>query len=227
MPRDVGSVLDLHTHSFLSDGALLPEELIRRCESQGYRYLVITDHVGISNAANVVEALVRVARAYAGVEGIKVIPGAEITHVHPDLIPQAVAVARQAGARIIVGHGETLMEPVAPGTNAAFIRAGVDVLAHPGLIPDEDAMAAAESGVRLEISGRKGHCLANGHVVAAARRTGARLAFGSDGHAPGDYPTREFAEHILAGAGLTPEEIRGIFLEIQGFLDEALTSEPL
>ncbi len=220
-------MIDLHTHSFLSDGVLLPEELIRRCQEAGYRYVVIADHVGISNVKEVVRALVRVARAYAGVDGPKVIPGAEITHVHPDLISEAVALAREEGARVVVGHGETLVEPVAPGTNSALIRAGVDLLAHPGLISHDDAALAAESGIRLEVSGRKGHCLTNGHVVAVARATRAELAFGSDGHAPGDYPTRSFAERILAGAGLTPKEIHGIFLQTQEFLDQALALKPL
>jgi histidinol phosphatase-like PHP family hydrolase len=211
-------VIDLHTHSLLSDGDLLPEELIRRCEDAGYRYLVIADHVGLGNCREVVETLVRVCQAYARVGRVKVFPGAEVTHVHPQLIPEAVAAARDAGARIVVGHGETIVEPVAPGTNAAFIRARVDVLAHPGLISEDDARAAACAGVRLEISGRKGHSLANGHVAALARAAGAALSFGSDGHSPGDYPTRAEAEKIMRGAGLTPDAIHGIFSSAEALL---------
>ena len=40
---------DLHTHSLLSDGELLPSELARRYEEKGYKAIAITDHVDFSN----------------------------------------------------------------------------------------------------------------------------------------------------------------------------------
>jgi len=214
-------MIDLHTHSFLSDGAFLPEELVRRCEQAGYRLLVIADHVGISNVEVVVPQLVRLCRSLRGSAGLEVLPGAEVTHVRPDLIPRAVRLARRAGARIVLGHGESIVEPVARGTNRAFIQAGVDVLAHPGLIAEADARLAARRGVCLEISGRKGHCLTNGHVLQVSRRTGARLVFGSDGHADGDFPTRAQAERIAMGAGMTPDEVRMLFANAEDLLSRA------
>ena len=42
--------------------------------------------------------------------------------------------ARALGAQIVLVHGETIVEPVPPGTNHQAIEAGVDILAHPGLI---------------------------------------------------------------------------------------------
>ena len=204
-------MVDLHTHSLLSDGALLPEELVRRCEELGYRLLVIADHVGLSNAGVVAPQLVRLCRSLRGKGSVRVCPGAEVTHVRPELIAQAVRLSRRAGARVVVGHGETIVEPVLPGTNRALILAGVDVLAHPGMIAEADARLAAARGVCLEISGRKGHSLTNGHVVQVSRRSGARLVFGSDGHAPGDYLRREEAERVALGAGLTPAEVRRLF----------------
>ena len=204
-------MIDLHTHSFLSDGELLPEELVRRCEVQGYRGLVIADHVGISNVEVLVPQLVKLCRSLRGKGSVRVRPGAEITHVRPELVARAVRLARKAGAEIIVGHGETIVEPVLPGTNRALIEAGIDLLAHPGLITRADAKRAAEKGVALEISGRKGHSLANGHVLAMARTTGARMAYGSDGHAPGDYPTRAMAERVARGAGMTTAEVAALF----------------
>lgn len=211
-------MIDLHTHSFLSDGVLLPEELVRRCEEQGYRFLVITDHVGISNVAAVVPQLVRLCRSLKGKGRVKVLPGAEITHVRPELIKRAVSLAQKAGAAVVLGHGETIVEPVLPGTNRAFIEAGLDVLAHPGLISKADARLAARKGVYLEISARKGHSLTNGHVLQMSRATGARLVFGSDGHGPGDYPTRAQAERITRGAGMMPEEVADLFENAEAFL---------
>jgi histidinol phosphatase-like PHP family hydrolase len=204
-------MIDLHTHSFLSDGVLVPEELVRRCEASGYRMLAITDHVGISNAETVLPQLLKICRSLGTKGPISVLPGAEVTHVRPDLIERAVAMTRKAGAAVVVGHGETLVEPVAPGTNRALIEAGVDILAHPGLIAEKDAALAAKRGVLLEISARKGHCLANGHVLKVARAAGARLIFGSDGHAPGDYPVRAQAERIARGAGMDAKEVAALF----------------
>lgn len=204
-------MIDLHTHSFLSDGELLPEELVRRCEVAGYRKLAITDHVGLSNAESVLPQLAALCRALNGKGDVEVLPGAEITHVRPGLVHRAVALARAAGAAVIVAHGETIVEPVHPGSNRAYIEAGVDILAHPGLIEEADAALAARKGVALEISGRKGHSLTNGHVALVARKTGALLVFGSDGHAPGDYPQRAQAERIARGAGLTAGEVAQLF----------------
>jgi putative hydrolase len=206
-----GDMVDLHTHSLLSDGVLLPEELVRRCEVCGCRMLAVTDHVGLSNAEAVISQLVRLARSLRGKGAVAVLPGAEVTHVRPELIRRAVSLARKAGAAVVVGHGETIVEPVLTGTNRALIEAGVDVLAHPGLMDRADAELAAKRGVCLEISGRKGHSFTNGHVLKISRLTGAKLVFGSDGHAPDDYPDRRKAEQIAFGAGMTPDEVDQVF----------------
>ncbi len=202
-------MIDFHTHSLLSDGELLPEELARRAVTAGYRILVITDHVGFSNVEQVVSALVRAAEKTSA--GIRVVPGVEPTHCPPERFAELTERARALGAQFVVGHGETLVEPVAPGTNRAAIEAGVDVLAHPGLISEEDARLAAKRGVALELTARRGHCLTNGHVAQVARRTGAALVFGSDAHAPTDLCPQEFADRVLLGAGLTAEEAAAVW----------------
>lgn len=209
IPTD--GMIDLHTHSALSDGAFCPEELVRRCEDVGYRMLVVADHVGISTAATVIPPIVELCKSLRGKMSLRVLPGCEITHVRPELVRRAVGMARSLGAAVVVGHGETIVEPVLKGTNRALIEAGVDVLAHPGLLELADAELAAARGVCLEISGRKGHSFTNGRVLDMSRRTGAKLVFGSDGHAPGDYPTRTMAESIAFGAGMKPDEVDAMF----------------
>jgi len=200
-------MIDLHTHSIFSDGVLAPAELARRCQVQGYRGLVISDHCDHSNVEYVVVSLARFCEKVAGAYGeMQVLPGCEITHVPPALIGEAIDLAREAGAEVVLVHGETIVEPVAPGTNRAAIEAGCDALAHPGLISPEEVALAAEAGVRLEISGRKGHSFSNGHVARLALEHGAMLSFGSDGHAPGDYPDRARAERILLSAGLSEQQ---------------------
>ena len=114
--------------------------------------------------------------------------------------------ARELGAVLVVAHGETPVEPVAAGTNRAALEAGVDLLAHPGFLNEDDARLAAEKGILLELSGRKGHSLTNGHVAQLALKTGASLAVNADAHEPGDFMTPERAETVALGAGLTQEQ---------------------
>jgi len=195
-------MIDLHTHSLFSDGALIPAELVRRFEASGYKVVAITDHVGPSNIDLIVPRIVRAAEALNGNQSVTVIPGAELTHVPPNLISSLVHRARDLGAAIVVVHGETIVEPVPPGTNRAAIEAKVDILAHPGLLSEEDARLAAENGVFLEISGRPGHAFTNGHVAKVAASVGAGLILNSDFHSPHDLLSREMAEKIADGVGL-------------------------
>ena len=195
-------MIDLHTHSIFSDGELLPSELVRRLENMDYSCVAITDHVDLSNLDFVVPRMVKVARDLNQRQSVKLIPGAEITHVPPELIESLVKKARELGAEIVLGHGETIIEPVAKGTNKAAILSGVDILAHPGLIDIEDIKLAAERGIYLEISARHGHSFTNGYVARVAKEFGARLVLNSDAHSPDDLMTRQFAQMVAYGTGL-------------------------
>jgi len=215
-------VVELHTHTVLSDGDLIPAELARRAEVRGLEALVITDHVDGSLIDHIVPRLVSFCSEYNRTEGIRVLPGVEITHVRPSLIGPLVERARALGAAVVIVHGETPVEPVVPGTNRAAIEAKADLLAHPGLISRADAELASAGGVLLEITGRKGHCLCNGHVVRAAAAAGAGLVFGSDAHAPEDLHTWEQAERVLRGAGLTEEAALAVRDRARTLVAEAL-----
>ncbi|MDY6881188.1 MAG: histidinol phosphate phosphatase domain-containing protein [Desulfatiglans sp.] len=195
-------MIDLHTHSLFSDGALIPSELVRRLEMMGYIALAMTDHVDFSMVEFVVPRIIKVAEELNRSQPVTVVPGVELTHIPPSQIKPMITMARDLGAALVVVHGETIAEPVAPGTNRAAIEAGADILAHPGLIDPADAALAAQNNVFLEISARAGHSLTNGHVAKTALEKDARLLINSDGHAPGDFMTREFAEKIVEGAGL-------------------------
>jgi histidinol phosphatase-like PHP family hydrolase len=195
-------MIDLHTHTLFSDGELIPSELARRARVKGYEAIGFSDHVDGTNMEEVIRSLLRLIPKASGYEGIAILPGVEITHVPPALIGEMIAAARSLGAYYVVVHGETLSEPVAPGTNRAAIVGGADILAHPGLITEEEAALAAGKGVLLEISARKGHSLANGHVAGLASRVGAALVFDTDTHSPSDLVTVAEAERITLGAGL-------------------------
>ena len=199
-------MIDLHTHTLFSDGALLPTELARRAKAAGYQAMAFTDHVDASNLFLVLENLARVADQGGAYLGLDILLGVELTHVPPGLIPKMVETARMNGAQLVLVHGETLVEPVEVGTNLAAIEAGVDILAHPGLITPEDANLAAQRGVHLELTTRKGHSLSNGHVAVMARKFGAKLVINNDAHAPGDLVSRDLRRRIALGAGLSQEE---------------------
>ncbi len=201
-------MIDLHTHTVFSDGELIPAELVRRAEVIGYKAICLTDHVDESNLDFTVENVLRFVKNHGHFYDINVLAGVELTHIPPPLIAEMVAKARKAGAQVVVMHGETPVEPVAVGTNLAAIEAGVDILAHPGLITEEEVLLAAQKGVALEITTRGGHSYTNGHVAALARRLGAKLVVDNDAHAPRDLVSKELRRTIALGAGLTPEEYR-------------------
>ncbi len=212
-------MIDLHTHSLFSDGALLPSELARRAQFAGYKALAITDHVDLSNIDFVIPRIAGALKDIAKYLDLTLIPGAEITHVPPELIGKLVSKARKLGAKIVVVHGETIVEPVIQGTNRAAIDAGADILAHPGLISTADMKKAKQKGVAIEITSRKGHCLSNGHVVKIAMEVGADLIINTDSHNPEDLITIELARIILHSAGIAENAVEKIFANSQKLVD--------
>jgi histidinol phosphatase-like PHP family hydrolase len=215
-------VIDLHTHSIFSDGELIPSELARRAKVTGYSALAITDHGDHSNFDFIIPRLVKVCQKLTDALAMQVIPGIELTHVPPEYIYDLAVEARHTGAKIIVVHGETIVEPVVAGTNVAALRAPIDILAHPGLITEEEAMEAARNSIYLEITTRKGHSLTNGHVAKMARQSKALLILNSDSHAPHDLVHKEMARKIALGAGLTEAETEIMFRNSQVLVKKAL-----
>ncbi len=213
-------MIDLHMHSIFSDGELIPAEVVSRALSAGYTHLAITDHVDPSNIEDVIARMVHVCGELSGKVRAKVYPGVEITHVPPRLIASLVRLSRERGARVVVVHGETIVEPVPRGTNRAAILAGADVLAHPGLLTEEEARLARKNRVFLEISARRGHSLANGHVARLAMKCGARLVYNTDAHAPGDFTPWEFALRVIRGAGLSEKDAETMQENALGIIGE-------
>lgn len=217
-------MIDLHSHTFASDGVLGPSELARRAEAAGLAALAITDHADASNLERVVGEIAAFVRETQPYLHIRLIAGVELTHVPPGQVATLVRRARALGVAIVLVHGETVSEPVAPGTNRAAIEAGVDVLAHPGLISDEDARLAAAKGVLLEVSTRPSHGMANGHVVAAARAAGAGLVIDSDTHEPSDIMEPGWRRRAALGAGLAEADIERIDRAMAGLVERLAPS---
>ncbi len=199
-------MIDLHTHTLFSDGELLPSELLRRADDLGMRAIALADHADMSNFELIIPQIVRACEENNPHRRVVAVPAIELTHLPVKLIQPLVKEARALGARLVVVHGESPVEPVEPGTNRAAVEAGADIVSHPGLISEEDARLAADRGVHLEISARRGHSLANGHVASVARRVGAPLVLNTDAHGPGDLISEAQARVVARGAGLSSEE---------------------
>lgn len=193
-------------HSLFSDGELLPSELARRAANLNHEVIAITDHVDYSN----VEQIPQIQKAIDDINAnwnIKVVLGAEVTHVPTESIDGVAKKAKDLGAQIVVVHGETLNEPVIEGTNYAAVNSEyVDILGHPGLITYEEAQIAKENRIYLEISARNGHCLGNGHVANIATEVGNKLLVNTDTHSPDNLITFEKSYEIALGAGLSKKE---------------------
>ena len=217
-------MIDLHTHTLLSDGELLPTELARRAQDKGYKVIGITDHVDSSNIDFVIPRIIMACSDINKNWKIKAIPGVEITHMPLELIKSTVKFVRSKGIKLVLVHGETIVEPVIKGTNKESILSGINILTHPGLITLEDAKLALEKNVYLEITARKGHSLANGHVAKVARLAGAKLVLNTDSHTPENLITKDFAEEVLLGAGLDKKEIAVVFKNSEELVKAILQS---
>lgn len=205
---------DFHIHSLLTEGDLVPSEIVRRCSAMGFGGIAITDHVDRSNIAHVLGCLVPACKEMEEDFGIHVLPGVELTHVHPKRIGKLARSARELGAAIVAVHGETIVEPVLEGTTKAALQVPeVDFIAHPGLITLEEASLAAEMGIFLELSSRKGHSLANGHVAKTAMAAGAGLILNSDAHSPGDLIDYDESVKVALGCGVEREMIEEVLVK--------------
>ena len=194
--------IDLHCHTILSDGELLPTELARRAMMIGHTAIAATDHAAMANLdrlINEVKADAELVKEW----NIDLIAGVELTHVPVRKLDEVIAAARKKGAEIIVVHGETVTEPVEHGTNAVAVNnPDVDILAHPGFITIDEAQMAKDNDVILEITARRGHNATNGHVAAMALEVGAKMVVNTDTHAPLDLIDYDTAMKIAMAAGL-------------------------
>jgi len=178
---------------------------------KGYTAIALTDHVDSSNIDFVLPRIVKVSKVLNKDWDIFVMPGVEVTHAPLKEISTLVKFARKNGAKIVVVHGETISEPVIPGTNRYAIEAGCDILAHPGRIKDDDVKLAVKKGTCLEITTRPSHSPMNRHVIAVAKKFNAKMILDNDAHSPNDLVSQKEAQKFLTDLGLKKIEIKRIF----------------
>ena len=196
---------DFHMHSIYSDGVLIPSEILQRLTVKGFEVVAITDHADNSNIEEILKKLIKVKNDFE--EEITFLPGVELTHVPPKLIPALAKKAKEEDFLVVV-HGETIVEPVREGTNIAAVSCpDVDILAHPGLITEKEIQLAKDNDVFLELSARKWHCLGNGRLALLNKNYRAKLLVNSDSHTPSDFLDQLMIKKVILGSGLNDDDI--------------------
>jgi len=201
---------------------LIPSELVFRAKSKGYEAIAITDHIDMSNFDFVIPRIVKLSSILTSKYKIEVIPGAELTYVPPDLISRVAEECRKLGAKIILAHGETTVEPVPSGTNRAALSSNIDILSHPGKINGEEVELAKKNSIFLEITSRKGHSLTNQHVGTLAKEKGAKLIFNTDAHEPEDLINNQEALEVVKRAGMVKEDLELMFENARSLIRKAI-----
>lgn len=198
---------DFHTHTCFSDGASIPIEMIRFAYAYGYKCIGISDHASYSNLEQLIEPIRRDCELAEKYWDIIAVPGVELTNVPAGSIDSMAKKAKEAGARMVLVHGETIVEEVEKGTNMAAVSSRyVDLLAHPGLITPREAKLAADNDIYIEITSRIGHSLSNGRVVKIGRSAGVKFLINSDSHSHEDLYRGDFQKGVAMGSGLSEEE---------------------
>lgn len=202
-------MIDFHIHivwggcASRNEEGMLPAEALHYAARYGCRGAALVlraDGSGLRHLPQLAQTVRRLS-LYANVEAFA---GVELVHVPPALLPDTVREARERGAQLVLAHGETLAEPVAPGTNLAAVEAGVDILAHPGLVDDQTAAYAAEKGVALELSACPRHALTNAHVAAMAVKHGCALVPGGNVRTSQEFARHPSWDAVCKGAAMTP-----------------------
>ncbi|MFO7928940.1 MAG: histidinol phosphate phosphatase domain-containing protein [Candidatus Humimicrobiaceae bacterium] len=205
-------VFDFHTHTTFSDGINSPIELIRCATTSGYGGIGITDHASYATLDFIIENVKKDCELANKYWNIKAIAGVELTNIPAKSIKEMAKYAKDRGTRLVVVHGESIAEDVEENTNwEAANCSHVDILAHPGILTEREARAAAKNGIYIEITARNGHNLGNGRVVKTGRKAGVKFLINSDAHSHNNLLTEELQEKIGLGAGLNEQEIEEIF----------------
>jgi len=203
---------DFHTHTFLSDGVHSPIELIRFAVVSGYHYIALTDHASYSNLDFIISKVKKDCELAGKYWDINAVPGVELTNIPSKSINDMAKAAKELGAKIVVVHGESIVENVEPGTNLEAVKSKyVDILAHPGILKKEEAELAKKNDIYIEITFKAGHSLTNGLVVDVGREAGVKLLINSDAHSWRDLFSLDMQKKVGLGAGLKKNEIAEIY----------------
>ena len=198
-------VYDLHAHSFFSDGALSPADLVARAAANGVQVLALTDH-------DVTDGVPE-ARAAAQQAGIVLVPGVEISVTWPDnrsCVSGTPAIHGGRGAQTVhvvglqidIAHAglqaglarlREFREWRAEEIGRRLAKAGI-----PGAI--EGARARAQRGLVSRTHFAQ-YLVAAGHAADVRSVFKKFLVHGRPGHVPGQWAGLEEAIGWIRAAG--------------------------
>ena len=160
------------------------------------------------NLEFVLKTLVKDCAAASRRWDILALPGVEITYAPVEDIDAMARDARALGAKVVNVHGETVVEPVEPGTNYAAVSSAQ--CRRPRASRPNHAGRGAHGGRARHLPGSVGAqgdtASPTGMWFAPPPPPGARIVLDSDAHEPDDLLTRDFALKVALGAGLDEDE---------------------
>lgn len=217
---------DLHIHSEASPDGRMPLELIfERARSQGYEYVLITDHTsglrfGGLDTAGLMRQTAAINGLRAAFEGLSILQGAEV-NIGPegalDVDDDTLGMLDFVVAGLHSHFGLSL-ERQTERLVTAIGHTAVGVLAHPfgrriGIRPpiEVDMVrvidSATEFRVALEVNGHRDRLDLPADWIPDAARRGAMFAANSDAHRVGELDNIANAIGVLQKAGVGAEQV--------------------
>lgn len=180
--------IDLHTHSNCSDGSLTPAELIERAAGAGVEVLALTDHDTVAGLEE--------AQASAHTQGLKLVPGVEISASWRAQAIHVLGLWIDPAAPALLGmlHAQGELRRV----RMRRICARLAKLKLPGA----DLLATVESHPGLPTRAHLAQALvAGGHVSTAEAAFRKYLGRGKAAHIAAEWPALEVVVGWIRAAG--------------------------
>jgi DNA polymerase (family 10) len=217
---------DLQMHTTWSDGKASVEDMARKAQSLGYRYILITDHtqsLGVASGltpARLKQQRQEIDAANAKLKGIRVLQGAEV-EVHADgSLDFPDDVLASLDIVLAATHSSLRQErdKVTARLLAAIRNPHVDIISHPSgrLIGERDAAdfdweavfrAAAETRTILEINAQPWRLDLNDLNARRALELGCKLSLGTDAHDPAGFDVMFYGVAVSRRAWARPEDV--------------------
>ena len=194
---------NLHAHTDWSDGTASAREMAEAAKARGWEYLAITDHSKAVRVANGLDAdrlaaqIDEIEALDAEIDGIAVLSSVEVDILEDGSLdlPDHILSRLDLVTCAVHSHFRLSRERQTARLCRAMDNPHVSILAHPtgrmigSREPyplDMEALAshAAETGVALEINAQPQRLDLDDRHARMAAEAGARLAIGTDAHAP-------------------------------------------
>lgn len=185
-------VIDLHTHSLCSDGALSPTDLVRRAAAAGVQVLALTDHDATTGVAE--------AAAAADDAGIRLLPGLELSTMWRGISVHVIGLGVDIGeAGLVEGLGR---QANARGERGRRIAERLEKLRLAGAWEGALALAGNEPN-RVSRTHFSQWLHASGHVSSLQGAFDKYLGAGKPADVPMPWVELPDAVDLIRGAGGT------------------------